>query len=159
MGQEFGQPGEWNHDTELPWALAGTGPHAGVSLLVRDLNRLMCEQPALHRLDAEAAGFEWLAADEREASLFAWVRRDGDGGQVIMVSNMTPVPRQAWRLGVPEGPWQWREVLNTDSAFYGGSNLGNGPGALATTDAPAHGRARSLSLTLPPLATLFLVPA
>jgi len=159
MGQEFGQPGEWNHDAELPWTLAGSGPHAGVSLLVRDLNRLMCEQPALHRLDAEAAGFDWLAPDEREASLFAWVRRDGDGGQVIVVSNMTPVPRQAWRLGVPEGPWQWREVLNTDSAFYGGSNLGNGPGALATTDAPAHGRARSLSLTLPPLATLFLVPA
>jgi 1,4-alpha-glucan branching enzyme len=124
---------------------------------VRDLNRLYREQPALHRLDCEARGFEWIDAQDAGHSTFSWLRRDDAGGIVIVASNMTPVPRQGFRLGVPEGPRRWREALNTDSAFYGGSNLGNGAGA-EVHDQPAHGRAQSIVVTLPPLATVFLVP-
>jgi 1,4-alpha-glucan branching enzyme len=158
MGQEFAQPGEWNHDVELPWGLLGDERHAGVQRLVRDLNRLLREQPALHRLDCEHRGFEWIDAQDGSNSTYSWVRRDDAGGQIIVVSNMTPVPRLGFRLGVPDGPTQWREALNTDSAFYGGSNVGNGLGAIVH-DVPAHGRARSIEITLPPLGTLFLVPA
>ncbi|MEK8049596.1 1,4-alpha-glucan branching protein GlgB [Ideonella sp. DXS22W] len=162
MGQEFGQPTEWNHDIELPWGLLTDGRHAGVQQLVGDLNRLMRAQPALHRLDAEGAGFEWISADAADESVLAWVRRDGmnspDSGQVIVVSNLTPVPREGFRLGVPEGSQAWQEVLNTDSAHYGGSNLGNGGAPLAVRPQPAHGRMQSVTLTLPPLATLFLIP-
>ncbi len=126
MGQEFAQGTEWNHDIELPWWLLQYEHHAGVQRLVRDLNRLIRAQPALHRLDCEGAGFEWIDAHDAERSLYSWLRKDGQGGQVIVVANMTPVPREGFRLGVPEGVRAWREVLNTDSAFYGGSNLGNG---------------------------------
>jgi len=159
MGQEFAQPGEWNHDTELPWALLHDERHAGVQRLVRDLNRLYRSEPALHRLDCEAEGFEWIAVHESDDSLFAWARRDDAGRVVIVACNFTPVPRRGWRLGVPEGPTAWREWLNTDSQHYGGSNLGNGGEALAVHQAPAHGRARSIVIDLPPLATLFLGPA
>ncbi len=158
MGQEWGQKSEWNHDTELPWAELQDPAHAGVQRLVRDLNRLYREQPALHRLDCEAAGFEWLVVDDRAQSVYAWVRRDEAGRPVVVVCNFTPVPRHGYRLGLPEGAARWREALNTDSAHYGGSNLGNG-GAVEAEPVPAHGRAQSAPLTLPPLATLFLVPA
>ena len=158
MGQEWGQRSEWNHDVELPWGDLQQPAHAGVQQLVRDLNRLYREQPALHRLDCDGHGFEWLAADERALSVYAWLRQDEAGRPVIVVCNMTPVPRHGFRLGVPEGALQWRELLNTDSAFYGGSNLGNG-GVVDVQPVQAHGRAQSLALTLPPLATLFLAPA
>ncbi|MBP6902003.1 MAG: 1,4-alpha-glucan branching protein GlgB [Burkholderiaceae bacterium] len=157
MGQEFAQPTEWNHDAELPWPLLGDARHAGVQRLVGDLNRLLRERSALHRLDCEPAGFEWIAADEAETSVYAWLRHDGQGGRVIVVCNFTPVPREGYRLGVPDGS-AWREALNTDSAHYGGSNLGNGGLALPAQPRPAHGRPHSITLTLPPLATLFLVP-
>jgi 1,4-alpha-glucan branching enzyme len=162
MGQEWGQPGEWNHDSELPWGQLADERHGGVQRLVRDLNRLLRERPALHRLDCEGAGFEWIDAHDAERSLFSWLRHDGQGDSVLVASNFTPVPRHDVVLGVPDGPAApraWREVLNTDSEFYGGSNLGNGAGALGVRDEPAHGRARSIRLTLPPLATVFLVPA
>jgi 1,4-alpha-glucan branching enzyme len=163
MGQEFAQPGEWNHDLELPWGLLQDERHAGVQRWVRDLNRLYREQPALHRLDADAAGFQWIDAQDRDQSIFSWVRRDGEGRSVIVACNMTPVPREGFRLGLPEPEGRpagaWREVLNSDSAYYGGSNLGNGATTLAVQDVPAQGHARSLQLTLPPLATVFLVPA
>jgi 1,4-alpha-glucan branching enzyme len=158
MGQEFAQPGEWNHDTELPWGLLADERHAGVQRLVRDLNRLYRDLPPLHWLDCDPGGFEWIAAQEADASTFAWVRRDGAGGQVLVVSNMTPVPRGGYRLGVPQAG-AWREVLNTDAGVYGGSNLGNGGGPLSSEPVPAHGREHSIVLTLPPLATLYLVPA
>ena len=160
MGQEFAQPGEWNHDHELPWGLLGDARHAGVQRLVGDLNRLHRDEPALHRLDAEPAGFEWIDAEDADHSTYAWVRRDGQGRQVVVVCNFTPVPREGWRLGVPHAgdAAAWREVLNTDSAHYGGSNLGNGGRTLAIEPVPAHGRSHSIVLTLPPLATLMLVP-
>jgi 1,4-alpha-glucan branching enzyme len=159
MGQEFAQASEWNHDGELPWALLGDERHAGVQRLVRDLNRLYRERPALHRLDGDGAGFEWIDAHDAERSLYSWLRRDGQGETVLVISNMTPVPREAMTLGVPEGAAAWREVLNTDSTYYGGSNLGNGAALLPVQQVASHGRARSITLTVPPLATVFLVPA
>ncbi|MFP5398837.1 MAG: 1,4-alpha-glucan branching protein GlgB [Gammaproteobacteria bacterium] len=159
MGQEFAQGSEWNHDAELPWHLLQHPAHAGVSHLVRDLNALYRHHGALHRLDHDPACFEWIAVHESDTSVFAWVRRDDAGGMVIVVANFTPVPRRGYRLGVPDGAAAWRELLNTDSAYYGGSNLGNGAHALAVRDEPAHGRGRSIMLDLPPLATLFLAAA
>jgi 1,4-alpha-glucan branching enzyme len=159
MGQEFAQGTEWNHDGELPWWLLQYEFHAGVQRLVRDLNRLYRAQPALHRLDCDGTGFEWIDAHDGERSLYAWVRHDGQDGRVLVAVNMTPLPRADFRLGVPDGASAWREVLNTDSVFYGGGNLGNGPAALPVQRAASHGRAQSIVLTLPPLATIFLVPA
>ncbi len=153
MGGEFAQRGEWNHDRALDWQLLGDARHAGVQRLVRDLNHLYRELPALHRLDCEAAGFEWIAGDDADNSVFIFVRY-GDGGDspVVVLCNMTPVPRHAYRLGVPR-PGFYRERLNTDSAIYGGSDLGNGGGVMAQSQ-PMHGRGQSIVVTLPPLATL-----
>ncbi len=165
MGQEFAQPYEWRHDEALPWHLLGDGHpdhsrHAGMRDLVRDLNRVYRETPALHRLDCVAAGFAWLVGDDRDQSVFAWIRRDGDGGSALVICNFTPVPRHGYRLGVPDdGAAAWREALNTDSRHYGGSDLGNGAQALHVEPVPAGGHARSLALTLPPLSTLILVAA
>ncbi len=159
MGQEWGQSHEWNDAGELPWGQLTHPRHAGVQRLVRDLNRLLREHPALHRLDCESAGFEWIAMQDAETSMFAWARRDGAGGTVLVACNFTPVPRLQMRLGVPDGPNAWREVLNTDSSFYGGSNVGNGGVVLAVESEPSHGRGLSIRLNLPPLATVFLIPA
>jgi 1,4-alpha-glucan branching enzyme len=164
MGQEFAQPGEWNHDTELPWGLLQDERHAGVQRLVGDLNALYRAQPALHRKDCEADGFEWLTHSDAEASVLAWARKGLDGERVLVLSHFTPVVREAYRIGVPapgEGgaPSAWREVLNTDAERYGGSNVGNGARWLAVEAVPAHGRSHSIVLTLPPLASVFLVPA
>ena len=159
MGQEFAQGTEWNHDAELPWWLLQYDYHAGVQRLVRDLNRLYRATPALHRLDCSGEGFEWIDAHDADRSIYAWVRKDGQGGQAIVVANMTPVPREDFRLGVPDGASAWAEALNTDSAHYGGGNLGNGGAALRVAPVASHGRAQSVVLTLPPLATVFLVPA
>ena len=158
MGQEFAQPGEWNHDAPLPWALLDDPRHAGVQRLVADLNRIYRELPALHRLDCAAAGFDWLDGSDAEQSVLAWLRRDEQGGIVLVVSNFTPLPRLAYRLGVPQGHGAWKEVLNTDSSHYGGSNLGNLEAHLPTLSQPAQQQERSILLTLPPLATIFLVP-
>ncbi len=159
MGQEFAQPTEWNHDVELPWSLLGDGRHRGVHRLVSDLNALYKAQPALHRLDCEPAGFEWISSHDAEHSVLAWLRRDDAGGMVMVVSNFTPVPRELTRIGAPDGVDRWREVLNTDSVHYGGANRGNGSGTIGVEGEPWHGRARSIRLVLPPLATLFLLPA
>ncbi|MEK8031587.1 1,4-alpha-glucan branching protein GlgB [Ideonella sp. DXS29W] len=157
MGQEFAQPDEWHHDAHLPWRRLDDPRHAGVQALVRDLNRVYRTQPALHRLDCEAEGFEWIARDEADTSVLAWVRRDGQGHAVIVACNFTPVPREGYRLGVPPGASAWREVLNTDSSHYGGSNVGNRDAALPVENLPAHGRDLSIVMTLPPLATVYLV--
>ena len=161
MGQEWGQPGEWNHDVELPWGLLQHERHAGMQRWVRDLNRLYRSESALHRLDCEGAGFEWIDANDRDHSVFSWVRRDGEGRSAIVVANMTPVPRMGFRLGLPPAEaarGSWREVLNSDSAYYGGGNLGNGGAPLPVEAIGAQGRGHSLGLVLPPLATVFLLP-
>ncbi|MBP6674146.1 MAG: 1,4-alpha-glucan branching enzyme, partial [Vitreoscilla sp.] len=157
MGQEFAQPTEWSHDSELPWYLLGQGQHAGTLAWVRDLNRFYLGHPAMYQRDCEPSGFEWISASDAETSVFSWVRRGNEGAPVLVVSNMTPVPRMGYRLGIPEGFGGWREALNSDAAVYGGSNLGNGGSTLAVQGEGAHGRGQSIVLTLPPLATLFLV--
>jgi 1,4-alpha-glucan branching enzyme len=160
MGQEFAQPDEWHHDRELPWHLLGDARHAGVSNLIRDLNALYRQQPALHRKDCEADGFAWLVGDDAANSVYAWQRFDGHGGRVMVICNLTPVPRPAYRIGLHRSsPETWREMLNTDSRHYGGSDLGNGAGMLKAEPVMAHGHANSIAVDLPPLATLFLVPA
>ncbi|MGH6890192.1 MAG: 1,4-alpha-glucan branching protein GlgB [Rhizomicrobium sp.] len=154
MGGEFAQIAEWNHDGEIDWWLLSRPAHAGVQRLVGDLNRLYRREPALHLQDSEASGFSWIVGDDRDNSVFAYERcADGEAPLVIVV-NMTPVPRRSYRLGVPRVGF-WREIVNSDSALYGGSNLGNDGGAMSTSVA-MHGRAQSLELTLPPLATVIL---
>ena len=131
---------------------------AGVRQLVRDLNRIYRELPAMHRQDCDGFGFDWLESTEATHSLLAWLRRDADGHMMIAVSNMTPVPQFGWRLGVPEGASGWREVLNTDSSHSGGGNVGNASAVLPVTPVASHGRAQSIMLVVPPLATIYLVP-
>jgi 1,4-alpha-glucan branching enzyme len=158
MGQEFAQTSEWHHDETLPWALLDDPSHAGIHHLVRDLNRLYRTCPALHRLDYEARGFEWLVADDSQQSTFAWLRLDESGAKVLVACNFTPVPRSGYRLGIPGGHEKWTVLLNTDATIYGGSGFGNVDGQFAAESVASHGHADSLVLTLPPLSTLFLAP-
>lgn len=156
MGSEFGQWREWNHDRELDWFLLEEPDHRGAQHLVRDLNRLYRTEPALHQLDSDPRGFQWLIGDDRGNSVLAWLRRDAEGRPLLVIGNFTPVVREGYRVGVPqEGRWQ--EIFNSDAACYGGSNVGNGGGILAE-GTPAHGEQYSLQLTLPPLGVVILRP-
>ncbi len=155
MGGEFGQEREWNHDTSLDWHLLDDPLHKGVKDVVRDLNRLYVASPALHSRDVEAAGFQWLVADDQDNSVIAWARKGAGGEIAIVVSNFTPIPRENYRIGVPAGGF-YREAFNSDAGEYGGSNVGNGGGRDAEAEA-SHGQAHSLSLTLPPLATVIFL--
>jgi 1,4-alpha-glucan branching enzyme len=154
MGCEFAHGREWNHDAELEWYLLQYPQHEGVRTLVRDLNRLYRGSTALHRWDFESAGFEWIDCCDSAQSVLSYMRRDGDD-IVIVVLNFTPVPRMAYRIGVPF-PGAYREILNSDSSYYGGSNLGNGT-PLQAEAIPWMGRSYSLGLTVPPLAGVVLV--
>jgi 1,4-alpha-glucan branching enzyme len=158
MGGEFAQTREWNHDGELDWGLLSDPSHAGVQQLVGELNRLYRSEPALHQRDAESSGFQWIVGNDALNSVYAYERHAADAAPpIIIVVNMTPVPRHGYRIGVPREGF-WRERINTDSELYGGSNLGNAGGVHAAP-IPAHGRAQSLELTLPPLAALILTHA
>ncbi len=154
MGGEIGQRREWDHEGSVDWHLLADPRHAGIQRWVRDLNRLYRTEPALHELDCEPEGFEWVDPDDRESSVLSFLRRAGGGRQVAVVCNFTPVPRQDYRVGVPE-PGRWEEVLNSDAREYGGSGWGNFGGVRAEP-VPRHGRPYSLRLVLPPLAVLFL---
>ena len=155
MGGEIAQEREWNHDREIDWFLLGDPAHAGIQRLVRDLNHLYRGEPALHQRDCEAAGFRWLIGDDRANSVFAFLRQGADGTQpVLVVCNMTPAPRHGYRVGVPRAG-SWQEIANTDSRFYGGSDMGNG-GGVSTAPIAAHGESQSLELVLPPLSTIAL---
>jgi len=158
MGGEFGQTREWDHDQSLDWHLLEMGPyHGGLQTLVKDLNRLYRSEAALHQVDFDPAGFQWIDCNDWEQSVVSFVRRARDGEDfVLFVSNFTPVPRHGYRLGVPREGF-YRECLNTDAGLYGGSNVGNPPGAWAEPTA-WQGQPHSLVLTLPPLATLVLKP-
>ena len=154
MGQEFAQGAEWNADRSLDWHLLDTGWHQGVQALVRDLNRLYREEPALHHRDCDGTGFEWLEANDAENSILAWLRKGGEGeAPVLVISNFTPTPREAYRLGLP-APGRWREILNSDAEIYGGSGMGN-LGVIEAEDVRSHDRPFSAEITLPPLATLW----
>ncbi len=155
MGCEFAQPTEWNHDLSLDWGLLAQPSHQGVQRLVRDLNLVYRAHPALHQLDTEAAGFAWLSHDDAAQSVLAFERRARDGRALVVLCNLTPVPRLRYRVGVPQaGPWC--ELLNTDQAVYGGSGLPSAPGA--TEALPWQQRPQSLCLDLPPLACIVLQP-
>jgi 1,4-alpha-glucan branching enzyme len=160
MGGEFAQEREWDHDRSLDWHLVEgpqrDGLHEGVQRLVRDLNRFYRATPALHEQDFIPAGFEWIDHQDAEHSVISFVRHGRrDGATVIVVSNLTPTVRSGFRIGVPR-PGEYRERINTDSAHYGGSNVGTPLGAARSEDVPWQGRAQSVMLTLPPLATVFL---
>ncbi|AAZ33678.1 1,4-alpha-glucan branching protein GlgB [Pseudomonas savastanoi pv. phaseolicola] len=156
MGCEFGQWREWNHDEQLDWYLMQYADHVGVKNLVGDLNRLYRQEKALHQRDADPAGFQWLIGDDQANSVFAYLRWSNDGEPLLVVANMTPVPRLAYRVGAPVSG-AWTELLNSDAETYAGSNMGNG-GEVNTEDEPAHGMEASLKLNLPPLAVLILKP-
>lgn len=158
MGDEFAQPSEWSHERELDWYLLDDPAHAGVQYLVRDLNHLYRSNPALHEQDCEAEGFAWIDCHHHhEASVVAFLRRARDPRRfVVVVCNFTPAVRQDYRVGVPAFT-SYRELVNTDSRHYGGSNIGN-LGRVTAEAVPMHGYAQSLALTLPPLAVVILEP-
>ncbi|HEX6202684.1 MAG TPA: 1,4-alpha-glucan branching protein GlgB [Thermoanaerobaculia bacterium] len=150
MGGEIGQWREWSHESSLDWHLLEQDGHRGLSRLVSDLNRLYRAEPALHELDCDPAGFEWVDASDAEHSVLSFLRRGRDRQEVLIaVFNFTPIPRTAYRIGVPGGG-RWQEVLNTDAPEYGGSGQGN-LGGLDASPTPLHGRSHSLAVTIPPL--------
>ena len=156
MGCEFAQAREWNHDQSLDWHLLADTMHRGMQSLVRDLNRLYRETPALYQQDFGPEGFAWIDHEDAERSLLSFVRYGREGGSlIVVVCNFTPTVHMGLRLGVPQ-PGIYRERLNTDSAHYGGSDVGTPLGAADTQAIPWQGQPHSVVLNLPPLATVFL---
>jgi 1,4-alpha-glucan branching enzyme len=145
MGQEFAQRQEWSEDRALHWDLRSAPMHEGVRNLVRDLNQLYTTKAALHARDCEAEGFEWLIADDRQNSVFAWARKAPGDNPVAVICNMTPAVHDHYRLPLPHDG-VWCEILNSDAPVYGGSGQGN-LGTITVADGAAH-------VILPPLATL-----
>jgi 1,4-alpha-glucan branching enzyme len=157
MGGEFAQDREWNHDQSLDWHLLDDPLHKGVQSAVADLNRIYRETPALHRLDCDPEGFEWIDAGDVANSVLVYLRKSDDGSPPAMVvCNLTPQVHYDYRVGAPVAG-NWREIFNSDADRYGGSNVGN-HGRLTTDDTPWHGRSQSLRLVLPPLATIVITP-
>jgi 1,4-alpha-glucan branching enzyme len=157
MGGEFGQTREWNHDRSLDWQLLQYAPHAGLQQWVTDIANLYRTEPALHELDFQPQGFEWVDANDTQGSTLSIIRKGKDPNEMILaLFNFTPVPRINYRVGVPVGGF-WREVLNSDAEMYFGSGQGN-LGGVTSTPIPYHGRLHSLNLTIPPLGVVFLKP-
>ena len=153
MGQEFGQRSEWNCEGSLDWYVLRYPLHQGAQRLVRDLNRLYRVEPSLHQLDHDPAGFQWIDCNDRDNSVLSYLRRGHDAQDFcVVVCNLTPVVRYDYRVGVPLGG-RYREVLNSDSEWYGGSNIHNGDGIVAE-DQPWHDQPLSMAVTLPPLSTV-----
>src|SRR5207244_3012655 len=150
MGGEFGQWREWTHEGALDWDLTRDPDHAGLQRWVGDLNRAYRAHPELHRLDFSRDGFQWVDMNDSDDSVLTYLRLDEAGNPVLVACNFTPVVRHGYQIGVPRDG-AWREILNSDAPFYGGSGVGN-MGRVEASDTPRHGRAYSLSLTLPPLA-------
>ena len=157
MGGEIAQWNEWSHDHQLQWELLEWDTHKGVQKLMADLNQLYVREKSLHQVDFDSHGFEWIDCHNYADSILAYIRRAADPADyTVVVCNFTPVPRQGYRLGVPDGGW-YQEIFSSDSAYYGGSNVGNFPGVMAS-ESESHGRPFSLELTLPPLAVVVLKP-
>ena len=155
MSGEFGQWWEWNHDDSLQWHLCQQEPHLGLQRYVHDLNWLYQNEPALHEVDFDWTGFQWIDINDSNNSVIAFLRKARDQhGMVVCICNFTPVPRFGYRIGVPSSG-RFRELLNSDAETYGGSNVGNGGGVLAEP-IPSHGFPNSIELTLPPLSVLYL---
>ncbi|MHB0990327.1 MAG: 1,4-alpha-glucan branching protein GlgB [Burkholderiales bacterium] len=153
MGSEFAQWNEWQVNGELDWMLRQFPAHEGIWRLTGDLNRLYRTEPALYQYDFSAQGFSWINCHDSDQSVLSLLRH-GDTEQIVVVLNFTPVPRQSYRIGVGQSGL-YREILNSDSAYYGGSNSGNA-GIIHSDNIPWMGFAHSLSLTLPPLAAIYL---
>ena len=154
MGCEFAQEREWNHDQSLDWHLLDDPLHGGMRSLLRDLNTLYRATPALHQRDFEPEGFEWIAHDDAQRSLLSFVRRGADAtALIVVVCNFTPTVHHGYCLGVPAAG-TYRECLNTDSMHYGGSNVGTPLGAARSRPVGCHGRADSIVIDIPPLATV-----
>jgi 1,4-alpha-glucan branching enzyme len=157
MGDEFGQGNEWSHDRSLDWWVLQFPVHQGLQNWVRDLNRMLRREPALHEFDSDPAGFEWVDCNDAPMSVISLLRKGKAPKDVMLAAcNFTPVPRERYRVGVPFGGF-WREVLNSDANYYAGSGVGNSGGVMAES-IRQHGRPFSLELTLPPLAAVFLKP-
>ncbi len=153
MGGEFGQEREWNHDQSLDWHLLELPPHHGIQRWVEDLNAFYRRTPAFYELDFSQDGFTWVDFHDEQNSVLAWLRRDTQGKEVLVVLNATPVPRINYRIGVPKTGF-WKEAMNSDATEYGGSGWGN-LGGVESSPVPDHGFYDSLSLTLPPLSVLY----
>jgi 1,4-alpha-glucan branching enzyme len=157
MGGELGQWDEWDHESSIDWHLLEQPGHDGIRRWVADLNRAYRDLPALHELDCDPAGFEWVHASDSESSVLAFMRlARGGRDAALAVFNLTPVMRPNYRIGAPR-PGVWREVLNSDADVYGGSGAGN-MGRIEAVADPAHGRDNSMVLVLPPLSCLLLAP-
>jgi 1,4-alpha-glucan branching enzyme len=157
MGGEIGQEAEWSEERSVDWHLLEAADHAGVQSLVRDLNRVYKEHPALWEVDFEPSGFQWLEPNDASQNALAFARKSKDGSEVVVcVCNLSPVPRDGYRLGMPK-PGRWVEALNTDSTYYGGSDVGN-LGGVKAEEYPWHDQPYSAEVTLPPLGVLWLVP-
>jgi 1,4-alpha-glucan branching enzyme len=154
MGGEIGQRAEWTHDASLEWHLLQYPPHAGLRRWMADLNRFYKSEPALHELDCDPAGFEWIDCNDAEGSTLSLMRKGKSTGDIVLVAcNFTPVPRLNYKVGAPRGGF-WKEMLNSDAVEYAGSGMGNA-GGVEATPAAIHGRPFSLTITLPPLAAVF----
>jgi 1,4-alpha-glucan branching enzyme len=153
MGGEIGQRAEWNHDAVVDWGILYHQEHQGLQRWVRDLNTFYRGELALHEVDFENQGFEWVDCCDTEASVFSFLRKPKSAAMILVVCNMTPIPRHNYTLGVPYAG-RWREALNSDAPLYAGSGMGN-LGGLDTAPVPSHGHMQSLTLTLPPLSTLY----
>jgi 1,4-alpha-glucan branching enzyme len=157
MGQEFGERGDWNHESQLDWGLLSDERHAGLLRFTADLAAVYRDLPALHVNDCDpAAGFAWVDASDEDQSVVSYLRRAEGHDDVLVACNFTPVPRHGYRIGVPAGSF-WTEVLNSDAEVYGGSGQGN-MGGLEADEVPVHGQGWSLELTLPPLGVVVLTP-
>ena len=155
MGNEIAQWQEWDCNSELQWDLLGFDTHGGIKQLLTDLNRIYRSEPSLHENDFSQDGFEWIECGAREDSIIAFVRRGKDPDEFVMtICNFTPVIRQNYRIGVPVAG-EYREILNSDSKFYAGSNVGNGM-SIHSSEQESNGRPNSISMTLPPLSGVVL---
>jgi 1,4-alpha-glucan branching enzyme len=155
MGGEFGQWDEWAHDGSLAWHLLQLAPHAGLRRWISDLNRVYRAEPALHELDCDPSGFEWIDCNDAEGSALSLMRKGKSTRDIVLAAcNFTPVPRFNYKVGAPRGGL-WREILNSDAVDYNGSGMGNTGGVEASGEG-IHGRPFSLTMTLPPLAAVFL---
>jgi 1,4-alpha-glucan branching enzyme len=154
MGGEIAQRAEWHHDASLDWGLLAHESHAGIQKWVRDLNWFYRNEPAMHELDCDPDGFQWVDCNDADQSLLSFLRRGRSTEDLILVAaNFTPLPRHGYRIGVPRQGW-WGEVLNSDAADYWGRGIGNF-GGLEATAIPSHGQPFSLEVTLPPLSVVF----
>ncbi len=155
MGGELAQRAEWNHDSSLEWHLTENASHRGIQKVVADLNSVYRDYSAMHEIENDPAGFEWIDANDSAQSVISFLRKDKAGNAVIAIFNFTPVPRRNYMIGVPRSGF-WKEIFNSDAEIYGGTGMGN-LGRVETAPVQIHGRNNALNLTLPPLGAIFLV--